>query len=178
MVNFSISSSESQSIRHTSSSKRIRVAYGNTVAGPVPCASAPFAVAFVQQRLVCSSVCQGCQTLVHISRHASLLRVEALVNCCCYSLLLRPSAPMQSPHHPGQVCWQVPGGSSQSVMANHVRTKSQDGPNCAGRPNDSSARPIGSMHGVSLFTQHSSPKLLFPPCIRPSGAYTTQYSSV
>lgn len=137
MVNFSISSSGSQSIRHTSSAKCIRVAYGNTVAGIVPYAFASFSLAFASQRpvySVCSSVCQGCQTLVHISGHASPLRAKDLVNCCCYSLLFRPPAPMQSPHHPTQVCWQVPGGSLQSVMANHVMKKSQDGPNCAGVP--------------------------------------------
>lgn len=37
-------------------------------------------------------------------------------------------------------------------MAIHVIAKSQDGPNCAGRPNDSSARPIGTIHGLLLFT--------------------------
>lgn len=37
-------------------------------------------------------------------------------------------------------------------MAIHVIAKSQDGPNCAGRPNDSSARPIGTIHGLLLVT--------------------------
>lgn len=62
-------------------------------------------------------------------------------------------------------------------MAIHVIAKSQDGPNCASRPNDSSARPIGTIHGLLLFTAVFT-LLAFPTVYKTQRRLYYEYLSV